>query len=66
MQSGVDSFYKHLPLLNMRCDLDPSRLAVWWSTEHVSFIFFAFATSSNFLKILIVFEIEHFRCSNAC
>ncbi|KAF8968242.1 glycosyltransferase family 1 protein [Flammula alnicola] len=30
---GADSFYKHLPLLNMRCDLDPSRLAVWWSTE---------------------------------
>ncbi|KAG6852494.1 hypothetical protein C0991_011514 [Blastosporella zonata] len=31
---GVESFYRHLPLLNMRCDLDPSRLAVWWSTEH--------------------------------
>ncbi|KZT36345.1 UDP-Glycosyltransferase/glycogen phosphorylase [Sistotremastrum suecicum HHB10207 ss-3] len=31
---GVLSFYKHLPLLNMRCDLDPTRLAVWWSTEH--------------------------------
>ncbi|GLB35572.1 putative glycosyltransferase family 1 protein [Lyophyllum shimeji] len=32
--SGVESFYRHLPLLNMRCDLDPSKLAVWWSTEH--------------------------------
>ncbi|KAI3615744.1 glycosyltransferase family 1 protein [Moniliophthora roreri] len=32
--AGVESFYKHLPLKNMRCDLDPSRLAVWWSTEH--------------------------------
>lgn len=31
---GVDSFYRHLPLLNMRCDLDPSRMAIWWSTEH--------------------------------
>ncbi|KAG5634498.1 hypothetical protein H0H81_001741 [Sphagnurus paluster] len=31
---GVESFYRHLPLLNMRCDLDPERLAVWWSTEH--------------------------------
>ncbi|KAG6831242.1 hypothetical protein H0H87_005808 [Tephrocybe sp. NHM501043] len=31
---GVESFYRHLPLLNMRCDLDPSKLAVWWSTEH--------------------------------
>jgi len=34
VQRGVDSFYQHLPLLNMRCDLDPSRLAVWWSAEH--------------------------------
>ncbi|KAK7035899.1 sterol 3-beta-glucosyltransferase UGT80A2 [Favolaschia claudopus] len=31
---GVESFYRHLPLLNMRCDLDPSRLAAWWSTEY--------------------------------
>ncbi|KAK0227822.1 UDP-Glycosyltransferase/glycogen phosphorylase [Armillaria fumosa] len=31
---GVESFYRHLPLKNMRCDLDPSRLAVWWSTKH--------------------------------
>jgi len=31
---GVLSFYRHLPLLNMRCDVDPSRAAVWWSTEH--------------------------------
>ncbi|KAG8808953.1 hypothetical protein FRC17_003685, partial [Serendipita sp. 399] len=34
VQGGVDSFYRHLPLLNMRCDLLPERLAVWWSTEH--------------------------------
>ncbi|KAF8162758.1 glycosyltransferase family 1 protein [Crassisporium funariophilum] len=34
VRRGVDSFYKHLPLLNMRCDLDPSRVAVWWSIEH--------------------------------
>ncbi|KAJ7118977.1 glycosyltransferase family 1 protein [Mycena epipterygia] len=34
VRRGVDSFYRHLPLLNMRCDLDPSRLAVWWSTEY--------------------------------
>ncbi|KAF8894838.1 glycosyltransferase family 1 protein [Infundibulicybe gibba] len=34
VQQGVESFYRHLPLLNMRCDLDPSRLAVWWSTEY--------------------------------
>ncbi|RDB19239.1 Sterol 3-beta-glucosyltransferase UGT80A2 [Hypsizygus marmoreus] len=33
-RKGVESFYRHLPLLNMRCDLDPSKLAVWWSTEH--------------------------------
>ncbi|KAJ6606176.1 UDP-Glycosyltransferase/glycogen phosphorylase [Mycena vulgaris] len=34
VRRGVDSFYRHLPLLNMRCDLDPSRLAIWWSTEY--------------------------------
>lgn len=33
-KDGVDSFHRHLPLLNMRCDLLPERLAVWWSTEH--------------------------------
>ncbi|KAG8763484.1 hypothetical protein FRC11_002887 [Ceratobasidium sp. 423] len=27
-KNGVDSFHKHLPLLNMRCDLDPKRVAV--------------------------------------
>lgn len=35
VQNGAQSFYQHLPLLNMRCDLDPSRLAVWWSTHQV-------------------------------
>lgn len=34
VSEGVDSFYRHLPLLNMRCDLLPERLAVWWSTDH--------------------------------
>ncbi|KAF9484985.1 glycosyltransferase family 1 protein [Pholiota conissans] len=34
VDKGVEMFYKHLPLLNMRCDLDPSRLAVWWSATH--------------------------------
>ncbi|KZV64473.1 glycosyltransferase family 1 protein [Peniophora sp. CONT] len=34
VQEGVMSFYRHLPLLNMRCDLDPDRVAVWWSTKH--------------------------------
>ncbi|KAF5318012.1 hypothetical protein D9619_012250 [Psilocybe cf. subviscida] len=33
VRSGVESFYKHLPLLNMRCDLDPTRIAVWWSND---------------------------------
>lgn len=31
---GVDSFHRHLPLLNMRCDVDPRRLAEWWSPEY--------------------------------
>ncbi|KAJ7582522.1 glycosyltransferase family 1 protein [Mycena floridula] len=34
VEKGVESFYRHLPLKNMRCDIDPSRVAVWWSTEH--------------------------------
>ncbi|CAE6475911.1 unnamed protein product [Rhizoctonia solani] len=33
-QNGVDSFHKHMPLLNMRCDLDPTRVAVWYSRTH--------------------------------
>ncbi|KDN42537.1 hypothetical protein RSAG8_06680, partial [Rhizoctonia solani AG-8 WAC10335] len=33
-KNGVDSFHKHLPLLNMRCDLDPKRVAVWYSPTH--------------------------------
>ncbi|OCF44536.1 hypothetical protein I317_01608 [Kwoniella heveanensis CBS 569] len=32
-QKGVDSFHRHLPLLNMRCDVDPSRVAHWWSDD---------------------------------
>ncbi|KAG9092871.1 hypothetical protein FS749_015386 [Ceratobasidium sp. UAMH 11750] len=29
--NGVKSFHRHLPLLTMRCDLDPKRVAVWYS-----------------------------------
>lgn len=36
IRKGLESFYMHLPLLNMRCDLDPSRVAVWWSDEQAS------------------------------
>ncbi|KAH8114206.1 glycosyltransferase family 1 protein [Phellopilus nigrolimitatus] len=32
--NGALSFYRHLPLLNMRCDLESNRTAVWWSTDH--------------------------------
>ncbi|KAG9091238.1 hypothetical protein FS749_016687 [Ceratobasidium sp. UAMH 11750] len=28
---GVKSFHRHLPLLTMQCDLDPKRVAVWYS-----------------------------------
>ncbi|KAF8606119.1 UDP-Glycosyltransferase/glycogen phosphorylase [Ceratobasidium sp. AG-I] len=31
---GVESFHRHLPLLNMRCELDPKRLATWYSRSH--------------------------------
>ncbi|KAF8668387.1 Glycosyltransferase family 1 protein [Rhizoctonia solani] len=34
VKNGVESFHKHLPLLNMRCDLDPKRTAVWYSPAH--------------------------------
>ncbi|CUA73567.1 Sterol 3-beta-glucosyltransferase UGT80B1 [Rhizoctonia solani] len=34
VQNGVDSFHKHMPLLNMRCELDPTRVAVWYSPTH--------------------------------
>ncbi|KAJ1305708.1 hypothetical protein OPQ81_010443 [Rhizoctonia solani] len=34
VKNGVESFHKHLPLLNMRCDLDPKRVAVWYSPTH--------------------------------
>ncbi|KAG8703934.1 hypothetical protein FRC09_003869 [Ceratobasidium sp. 395] len=27
-KNGLESFHRHLPLLNMRCELDPSRVAV--------------------------------------
>ncbi|QRV87000.1 glycosyltransferase family 1 protein [Ceratobasidium sp. AG-Ba] len=30
-KNGLDSFHRHLPLLNMRCNIDPSRVAVWYS-----------------------------------
>ncbi|KAG7453100.1 uncharacterized protein BT62DRAFT_46609 [Guyanagaster necrorhizus] len=31
---GAESFYRHLPLKNMRCDLDPSRIGIWWSPKY--------------------------------
>lgn len=33
-KAGVDSFHAHLPLNNMRCDLEPYRAAQWWSKKH--------------------------------
>ncbi|CAE6440349.1 unnamed protein product [Rhizoctonia solani] len=33
-KNAVESIHKHLPLLNMRCDLDPNRVAVWYSSAH--------------------------------
>ena len=31
---GVKSFHRHLPLKNMRCGVDESKAAVWWSDEY--------------------------------
>ncbi|CAE6526293.1 unnamed protein product [Rhizoctonia solani] len=33
-KNAVESIHKHLPLLNMRCDLDSGRVAVWYSPAH--------------------------------
>lgn len=51
VRSGVESFYKHLPLLNMRCDLDPTRIAVWWSNEQVILGFAGISTMTNSFRI---------------
>ncbi|EUC54065.1 glycosyltransferase family protein, partial [Rhizoctonia solani AG-3 Rhs1AP] len=32
--NGVESFHRHLPLLNMKCDLAHNRVAVWYSAKH--------------------------------
>ncbi|KAG9082424.1 hypothetical protein FS749_006850 [Ceratobasidium sp. UAMH 11750] len=32
-KNGVQSFHRHLPLLHMRCELDPTRVAVWYSRK---------------------------------
>ncbi|QRV72093.1 glycosyltransferase family 1 protein [Ceratobasidium sp. AG-Ba] len=42
IKNGLDSFHRHLPLLNMRCDIDPSRVAVWYS-PHLKLRLSAFA-----------------------
>ncbi|KDN42535.1 hypothetical protein RSAG8_06678, partial [Rhizoctonia solani AG-8 WAC10335] len=34
VKNGMDSFHRHLPLLNMRCDLDPRKVATWYSRSH--------------------------------
>ncbi|KAB5588152.1 Sterol 3-beta-glucosyltransferase [Ceratobasidium theobromae] len=34
VKTGMDSFHRHLPLLNMRCELDPKRVATWYSRTH--------------------------------
>ena len=36
----------------MRCDLDPSRLAVWWSTEHVCYELVIIALTKSLLQCL--------------
>ncbi|KAF8721986.1 Glycosyltransferase family 1 protein, partial [Rhizoctonia solani] len=33
-KNAAESIHKHLPLLNMRCDLVPNRVAVWYSPTH--------------------------------
>ncbi|KAJ1305709.1 hypothetical protein OPQ81_010444 [Rhizoctonia solani] len=34
LKMAVESIHKHLPLSNMRCDLDSNRVAVWYSPTH--------------------------------
>ncbi|KAB5589229.1 sterol glucosyltransferase [Ceratobasidium theobromae] len=33
VRNGVESFHRHMPLLDMRCDLDPGRVASWYSPK---------------------------------
>lgn len=44
----------------MRCDLDPSRLAVWWSTQHVGLTALPML-DSNSNTALPVPEVKRFR-----
>ncbi|KAJ9109763.1 hypothetical protein QFC19_001993 [Naganishia cerealis] len=32
--TAVESFHKHLPLQHMRCDIQPEKVASWWSTKY--------------------------------
>ncbi|KAJ9125420.1 hypothetical protein QFC22_000381 [Naganishia vaughanmartiniae] len=32
--TAVESFHRHLPLQHMRCDLQPEKVASWWSTKY--------------------------------
>lgn len=33
-EAGVRSFHRHLPLRHMRCEIDRTKLALWWCDKH--------------------------------
>ena len=64
MAAGVHSFHRHLPLLNMRCDLFPERLAVWWSPKHVRLPPIPIPIPSS--PVSTVSKVERLCCPNPC
>lgn len=64
MAAGVHSFHRHLPLLNMRCDLFPERLAVWWSPKHVRLSPIPIPIPTPSSPVATVSKVERLCCPN--
>lgn len=58
VRNGVRSFHQHLPLLNMRCDLIPEELAVWWDPQHCLKLSALAAQVLNEEKLLNIHKLE--------
>lgn len=67
VQRGVESFYRHLPIQSMKCDLDPTKIAVWWSPLHcIKLSAFAAQTLVNASLVdLDSFELYHSKLYDA-
>lgn len=58
VKNGVESFYRHLPVLNMRCDIVPEELAVWWSSEYCLKLSAVAAQVLDKAKLLDIHKLE--------